>query len=118
MSFTHPDYDNQEFFNTLLANLKADGFDDISYKNDTCPSMGVEFDQNGHEGLLQIHVEYKDFDLREYAIEECPSCVIANFSIDGEFVHSLSIDTFDLDAALQMNEEMRKFILLQVTEAA
>ena len=118
MSFTHPDYDNQEFFNTLLENLKSDGFDDVSYKNDTCPSIGVEFDQNGHEGFLQFHIEYKDVDLREFTLEECAACVIANFSIDGDFIHSMSIDTFDLDAALEMNEDMRKYILLNVAGAA
>jgi len=64
---THSDYDNHEFFNELNEALAPLGFEDYSYCNDVCPSIGLEIVK---DMLIQIFVEYKDPALRECEGEE------------------------------------------------
>lgn len=44
-----------------------EGWEDISYKNDTCPSIGrpCRIGPEGKDFDLQIYVDYKDIKLRE-----------------------------------------------------
>ena len=51
---THSDYDNYTAFTTLMTTLKAE---DVSYRNDTCPSLKAD--------NFQIFVDYKNPEMRE-----------------------------------------------------
>lgn len=54
----HIDYDNFETLNKLLNELS---FKDLTWKNDTCPSVGLYNDDR----LIQIFVDYKNPEDRE-----------------------------------------------------
>lgn len=114
MTNTHTDYDNNEFFNALAVELADEGFEDTSYGNDTCPSLGLEFDHAGQEGFIQIFIEYVNPDLREYPLEDSEDCVIINFSIDGDFIHSMALTHFNIEDTLALVEKMRKYVLEQI----
>tara|TARA_B110000977_G_C10689039_1_gene342710 strand:+ start:101 stop:442 length:342 start_codon:yes stop_codon:yes gene_type:complete len=104
MTQINSDYDNNDFFKALLASLAPLGFEDISYGNDTCPSIGREFEG---DGLLQCFVEYKDKNLREVDDQDV---VIATYSVGGDFVHSMSLQDFNLQKSVFLCTKMISYI--------
>lgn len=62
---THSDFDNGFMFEFLLECLKNEGFQDISYKNDTSPSIGCSPDSQWND-FVQIFVDYKDQEKSEH----------------------------------------------------
>ena len=61
-SVPHCEYDNLATLNELLTALAHLGFENMSYGNDACPSIGKEL---GPDRYIQIYVDYNDPELRE-----------------------------------------------------
>jgi|TARA_B110000977_G_scaffold147147_1_gene186501 hypothetical protein len=110
---THPDFDNNEFMAELLTALQSEisvEFADISYKNDTCPSLGYELK---HSQLLQCHVEYKNPDLREYSLEESKEVVIFNlYNSEGDIAYSASLKEFNVNTAIKTAQTLLQLNLI------
>ena len=83
---------------------------DISYKNDTCPSLGYELK---HSQLLQCHVEYKNPDLREYSLEESKEVVIFNlYNSEGDIAYSASLKEFNVNTAIKTAQTLLQLNLI------
>ena len=59
----HADYDNYDMLNKLFHALSPHGWENSSWKNDTCPSL-IKEEQHGN--ACQIFVDYVDPSKREY----------------------------------------------------
>jgi len=57
------DFDNADVFETILEGLKPHGFDDGSWRNDSCPSVGREIKDGDY---ISVFVDYKNPDLAEF----------------------------------------------------
>jgi hypothetical protein len=52
----HPDFDNEEIFEQLESKLSEHGFEDLSWHNDTNPSLQLNYD----EKEVKVFVSYKN----------------------------------------------------------
>ena len=59
----HADYDNYDTLNKLFHALSPHGWENSSWKNDTCPSLQKE---ELHGNVCRIFVDYVNPDMREY----------------------------------------------------
>ena len=66
-----PDYDNCVLFESVRDELAPLGLVDSSWHNDSCPSLVA---QVSDETYLQVHIDYKARELREY-----PALITTNF---------------------------------------
>lgn len=64
-SVPHDEYDNLTTLNQAFDELKGLGFKDMSWKNDSCPRLGVYQEVNGQERYINLWIDYKDPYLRE-----------------------------------------------------
>ena len=58
----HADYDNYDMLNKLFHALAPHGWQNSTWKNDTCPSLQKE---ERHGNVCRIFVDYANPDLRE-----------------------------------------------------
>ena len=59
----HEDYDNYDMLNKLFHALAPHGWQDSTWKNDTCPSL---YKEERHGNTCRIFVDYVDPNKREY----------------------------------------------------
>ena len=59
----HEDYDNYDMLNKLFHALAPHGWQDSTWKNDTCPSL---YKEERHGNTCRIFVDYVDPSKREY----------------------------------------------------
>ena len=59
----HADYDNYDMLNKLFHALSPLGWEHISWKNDTCPTL---YKEEQHGNTCTIFVDYVDPSKREY----------------------------------------------------
>ena len=96
------DFDNGDLFDKLLWALKPYGFEDTSWKNDTCPSIGK---QKNEEDYIQIFVDYKDHNLSEFP--ECRSeGRMKVFSVYSD-MDTIEIETDSIQEALKKVLEIK-----------
>lgn len=96
------DFDNGDVFEKLLWALKPYGFDDNSWRNDTCPTIGKKKD---NEDFIQIFVDFKDPNLSEYP--ECRSeGRMKVFSVYSD-TDTIEIETDSLQDALKKVLEIK-----------
>ena len=62
-SVPHSEYDNFNTLNEVFNRLKDIGFEDVSYGNDTCPSIGIVLNNSQ---FITVYVDYHNLELREY----------------------------------------------------
>ena len=58
----HADYDNYDTLNKLFHALSPHGWENSTWKNDTCPSLQKE---ERHGNVCRIFVDYLNPDMRE-----------------------------------------------------
>jgi len=58
------DYDNRADFLKILESLRPEGFGDVTYNNDVCPSVAFGYYEEGHIEL-RVFVDYADSTRRE-----------------------------------------------------
>lgn len=75
---THLNFDNAKVFNELMSKLV--GFADISWKNNTCPSMHKWLNERD-DHYIEVFVDYTNPELRE-SIELSEFLVVHNKGTD------------------------------------
>ena len=92
----HEDYDNFDMLNKLFHALSPHGWENSSWKNDTCPSLIKE---EIHGNACRIFVDYVNPDMREdprwgllcYTVEDAEGHLVLqeNFDDADELIKSL-----------------------------
>jgi len=92
----HEDYDNYDMLNKLFHALSPHGWENSSWKNDTCPSLIKE---ELHGNACRIFVDYVNPDMREdprwgllsYTVEDAEGYLVLqdNFNDADELIKSL-----------------------------
>ena len=107
------DYDNRATFLKLVKSLESEGFDDVTWNNDVCPSIAFGYYEDAHIEL-KVFVDYADPAQRD--LEDVDIFTILIVSDHPDIREEFIASTDSLERAIDYAKTAKQSLMAQLED--